>query len=53
MLPEPIAVTLQVADTLEALGVPYFIGDSLASAIHGISRATMDVDLCVDCARPK
>jgi len=48
MLPEPIAVTLQVADALEALGVPYFIGGSLASAIHGISRATMDVDIVAD-----
>ena len=48
VLPEPIAVTLQVADALEALGVPYFIGGSLASAIHGISRATMDVDIIAD-----
>jgi len=48
MLPEPIAVTLQVADALEALGVHYFIGGSLASAIHGISRATMDVDIVSD-----
>jgi hypothetical protein len=48
MLPEPIAVTLQVADALETLGVPYFIGGSLASAIHGISRATMDVDIVAD-----
>jgi hypothetical protein len=48
MLPEPIAVTLQVTDALEALGVVYFIGGSLASAIHGISRATMDVDIIAD-----
>jgi len=48
MLPEPIAVTLQVSDALESLGVPYFIGGSLASAIHGISRATMDVDIIAD-----
>lgn len=48
MLPEPIAITLQVAEVLEALSVPYFIGGSLASAIHGISRATLDVDLIAD-----
>jgi len=48
MLPEPIAITLQVAGFLEALGIPYFIGGSLASAIHGISRATLDVDLIAD-----
>ena len=33
---EPIAVTLLVIDALEALGVPYFIGGSLASAVHGV-----------------
>ena len=48
MLPEPIAVTLQAANALEALGVLYFIGGSLASAIYGISRSTMDVDLIAD-----
>ena len=30
MVPEPVAVTLLVANALEKLGVPYFIGDSLA-----------------------
>jgi len=48
MLPEPISITLQVTGALEALGVPYFIGGSLASAIYGISRATLDVDLIAD-----
>ncbi len=44
-LPEPLAVTLQVIEVLETLHVPYFIGGSLASAVHGVVRATMDVDL--------
>jgi hypothetical protein len=48
MLPEPIAVTLEVTDILERMRVPYFIGGSLASAIHGLSRSTMDVDLIAD-----
>jgi hypothetical protein len=48
MLTEPIAVTLLVIETLESLHVPYFIGGSLASAVHGVVRATMDVDLVVD-----
>jgi hypothetical protein len=48
MLTEPIAVTLLVADTLDALGVPYAIGGSLASALHGVMRATMDADLVAD-----
>jgi hypothetical protein len=48
MLAEPIAVTLLVADALEALGVPYAVGGSLASALHGVMRATMDADLVAD-----
>jgi hypothetical protein len=35
---------LLVTDALETLGVPYVIGGSLASAVHGVVRATMDAD---------
>jgi hypothetical protein len=48
MLAEPIAVTTMVTDTLDALGVTYAIGGSLASAVHGVMRATMDADLVAD-----
>jgi len=48
MLTDPIVVTLLVVEALEALGVPYFIGGSLASATYGVVRATMDVDLVAD-----
>lgn len=48
MLPEPIDVTLQVAEVFEHLNIPYFIGGSLATAIHGVARATMDVDIIAD-----
>ena len=48
MLTEQIAVTLVVTDTLDALGVPYVIGGSLASALHGVMRATMDVDMVAE-----
>jgi len=48
MLSEPIQVTLKVVLTFERLGIPYLIGGSFASAIHGIVRATMDVDLVAD-----
>ena len=48
MLPEPIAVTLRVVEALERLGVPYLIGGSLASAVHGVVRTTMDADLVAD-----
>ncbi len=48
MLSEPIAVTLLVIEALEALDVPYLIGGSLASAVHGVARATADTDLVAD-----
>jgi hypothetical protein len=48
MLSEPVAVTLLVIEALEGLGVPYLIGGSLASAVHGVARATVDTDLVVD-----
>jgi hypothetical protein len=44
-LSEPVEVTLQVADTFERLGIPYLVGGSLASSLHGIPRATQDVDM--------
>ena len=47
-LTEPVAVTLLVVDFLEKLNIPYFIGGSLASAVHGVVRATLDVDLVAD-----
>lgn len=47
-LSEPITVTLLVIDVLKSLGVPYAIGGSLASALHGKARATLDSDLVVD-----
>ena len=48
MLPEPVAVTLLVIEALEASDVLYLIGGSLASAVHGVARATVDTDLVAD-----
>ena len=42
---EPIEVTLQVTAVLEELGVPYVIGGSLASTLHGMIRTTQDSDI--------
>lgn len=48
-LTDPIEITLWVAAVLEnTLEVPYAIGGSLASAFHGVMRATMDADLVAD-----
>ena len=48
MLSEPIQVTLKVITVFDRLGIPYLIGGSLASAVHGIVRATMDADLVAE-----
>lgn len=48
MLPEPIQVTLKVVSAFNRLEIPYLIGGSLASAVHGIVRATLDADLVAD-----
>jgi hypothetical protein len=48
MLPEPIAVTIQVTRVLEKLGIPYLIGGSLASTIYGMPRTTLDSDIVAD-----
>lgn len=43
-----VAVTLRVVRVLEELGVPYVIGGSVASSVHGTMRSTGDVDFVVD-----
>jgi hypothetical protein len=43
-----IAVAHTLAQTLEKLGVVYWIGGSMASAIHGVPRSTQDVDFVAE-----
>jgi hypothetical protein len=45
---EAIGVTLRVTAVLESLHVPYLVGGSLASSLHGEPRATQDVDIVAD-----
>ncbi len=45
---DPIRVTLLVTQTLEEIGIPYAIGGSLASSMHGVMRSTLDVDIIAD-----
>ena len=47
-IPEPIRITLLVTSVIEQLGIAYFIGGSLASAVHGTIRSTTGADLVVD-----
>lgn len=44
---DPIAVALRVGGALEALGVPYTIGGSIAASFAGEPRSTVDVDFVV------
>lgn len=48
MLNEITRITLLVTQTLEQLDIPYAVGGSLASSLHGIMRATLDVDIVAD-----
>ena len=48
VLAEPIQITKIITTVLEELEIPYFIGGSIASSLHGIPRATQDVDLVAD-----
>lgn len=52
ILAEPLKVTAVVGAILDGLGVPWLVGGSLASSIHGIPRATQDVDLVADLRLP-
>jgi hypothetical protein len=47
-LPDPLEVAASITGVLEALGVCYLIGGSLASSVHGEPRSTNDVDILVD-----
>jgi hypothetical protein len=47
-LPNSIKVSLLVTRALEDLGIPYLIGGSLASVIHGKPRLTNDVDIVAE-----
>ncbi len=39
------AAIVPVAEAFEALGVPYYVGGSVASSAHGVSRSTLDIAL--------
>lgn len=45
---EALRVCLDVARALDELGVPYLVGGSIASSLHGVPRSTQDADLVAD-----
>ncbi len=40
-----LSALLPLAAALERLNVPYQVGGSIASSVHGMPRATLDIDL--------
>ncbi len=48
ILGEPLQITKQIADVFQDLKIHYMIGGSLASSLHGIPRATQDIDIIAD-----
>ncbi len=45
---DAIAALLPVIEQLDVLGIPYLLGGSLASSIHGMPRTTIDADLVAE-----
>jgi len=45
---EPLEIVKIVTSVLTKLKIPYLIGGSLASSLHGIPRATQDIDIVAD-----
>jgi hypothetical protein len=45
---EATRITLLVTQTLEQNGIPYAVGGSFASSLHGVMRSTLDVDIVAD-----
>ena len=48
MLPEAVNVMMLVVDAFDRLQIPYFIGGSMASALHGVARSTLDADMVAE-----
>src|SRR4030067_1556643 len=45
---DSIRVTLLVTAVFQRLGIPYAVGGSLSSSVHGVMRSTLDVDILAD-----
>lgn len=48
MLPESISVLMSVVAVFERLHIPYLVGGSMASALYGVARSTLDADIVAD-----
>ena len=48
MLPESVSVLMLVVGVFEHLRIPYLISGSMASALYGVARSTLDVDIVAE-----
>ena len=48
MLPESVSVLMVVVNVFERLHIPYLVGGSMASALYGVVRSTLDADIVAD-----
>ncbi len=48
MLPEAVGVLMLVVEAFDQLHIPYLIGGSMASALHGVTRSTIDADIVAE-----
>ena len=49
--PDTLLAITPVIRTFDDLAIPYYLGGSIASSVHGVARATMDVDVIADLGR--
>ena len=48
MLPEAVGVMMLVVEAFDRLHIPYLIAGSMASALHGVTRSTIDADMVAE-----
>jgi len=48
VLPESVSVMMLVVNVFERLQIPYLIGGSMASALYGVARSTLDADMVAE-----
>ncbi len=48
MLPESVRVLMLVTKAFDDLQIPYLVGGSMASALYGVARSTLDADVVAD-----
>jgi hypothetical protein len=53
MLPESVKVLMLVVGIFERLHIPYLVGASMASALYGVTRSTLDVDIVAEIRQEK